>query len=296
MDKTTQILRIYRQSVMLYPDMKLRDIVDKILEKVHVSDTYIYRLIREQKEEEAELERIAEELNLDEKKRTLKVVDGITGTSEIRKNKDGKRALNVPKGVSFDKFCTTFSYPFFGDNFRWQKVCYGEIGDKKNSLMLVHRDAGKSILLNRISQYYMERGWDVLYLGWTDRRKDIAGMVFDYFFAIRQVITKIDSKYHFEIANRARFDTYSTTDRKILGKHPMGRANIVINEDNQVLEDYIRRSDRKLVIIMDDVIDDKFAEEPHKEKEIERRFTSTIYSINPNKFIFCGTKKFAEDF
>jgi hypothetical protein len=57
-----------------------------------------------------------------------------------------------------------------------------------------------------------------------------------------------------------------------------------------------RDQERGLLIIIDDPIDDTFRDERHKEQKLERRFDSTIYNINPDKFIFNGTKKYEEDF
>lgn len=219
----------------------------------------------------------------------------------------------LPDQITFPLFCKYLSYPGYAGLYQWQKDCYTEIKGAKFAEVKVPRDTGKSILFGDLCQYLMQyQQYDILYLGWTDRRKDVAMNIYNFFFIWDQ-IARFKSEYHFTIKNGGRFDCYLITSKDTLGKHSAGKFNRFedISEDDllelaefdqdfskEVRERYLldKNPQRKLLIIIDDPIDDSFRDERTKEDSLERRFKSTIYNINPDKFIFTGTKKFEGDF
>lgn len=192
----------------------------------------------------------------------------------------------IPKNITFPEFVKKYAYPRYGSLFKVQKEIYIVIENNKFSYVTIPRDHGKSIDFGFISQYFMKvLGWDVLYLGWTDRRKDIAEYVYNFFLMRNEVQgakVKTSSSYHFRTNDGGRFDTYLITSKDVLGKHG----------------DYMlsKKRGRPLLMIIDDPIDETFREERHKETKLERKWRSTLSNINAEKIIFSGTRKFEEDF
>ena len=76
----------------------------------------------------------------------------------------------------------------------------------------------------------------------------------------------------------------------------MGVQDRQIVDENRYLEEFVRNTNRPLLLIIDDPIDNTFREERHKEEKLENFFDSTIMGINPDKMQIAGTKKFEEDF
>lgn len=188
-------------------------------------------------------------------------------------------------GIQFQKFVEDFAYPRYGGLFEFQMEIFRMTWQSKWSMINLPRDHGKSIYLAFLCEWAMEDGWDILYLGWTDRRKEIAEFVYAYFVLQNQIASrkiKQSTSGHFQINNGCKFDTYLVTAKEVLGMHAMGKT--------------LDQIERKLLIIIDDPIDETFREERHKEYKLENKWKSTISNINPNKIMFVGTKKFEEDF
>ncbi len=192
----------------------------------------------------------------------------------------------IPKNITFPEFVKKYAYPRYGSLFMVQEEIYEVIEANKFSYVTIPRDEGKSIDFGFISQYFMKvLGWDVLYLGWTDRRKEIAEYIYNFFLMRKEVQDakiKTSSAYHFRTIDGGRFDTYLITSKDVLGKH----------------SDYMlsKQRGRPLLMIIDDPIDETFREERHKEIKLERKWRSTLSNINAEKIIFSGTRKFEEDF
>ena len=187
--------------------------------------------------------------------------------------------------ISFFEFVRDFGYPRYGSLFKFQEELFRITWNEKWSMINLPRDHGKSIYLAFLCEWALEQNWDVLYLGWTDRRKEISEFVYAYFVQHDMITTQKNiqnSTYHFRIENGSRFDTYLITAKEVLGKHALGKT--------------LDQKERRLIIIIDDPIDETFREERHKEYKLEAKWRSTISNINPDKIIFCGTKKFEEDF
>jgi hypothetical protein len=233
------------------------------------------------------------------------VADSKTKQEYEKKKAEADKFLTIPSKVGFFKFAAKFSFPFYPGLYMWQKFAHQFLWkcDKKFLELLVPRDHGKSIWLNNLFQWLMDpdggdEQWDILYLGWTDQRKKVAELVYQYF-QIRGILKKGKnvSEYHFQLEDGCRFDTYLITAKDTLGLHSIGSFGRIIDEENEVLKKYIRSEDgRKLLICIDDPIDITFMDERHKEEKLERQFDSTIYNINPDRFLFVGTKKFEGDF
>jgi hypothetical protein len=220
----------------------------------------------------------------------------------------------MPKFVPFEQFTKVYSFPPYYGLYMWQEECYEVLENNKISKVVVPRDHGKSILLGGYCEHKMDfDDYDVLYLGWTDRRKDVAENVYNYFVitdGLDMNSAKISSPYHFRIKNGGRFDTYLITSKDTLGKHALGvqdRFDKLTKEDLEGLdiefteaikEKYMagKSVERKLLIIIDDPIDETFRQERWKETKLEDKFNSTIANINPDKLIIAGTRKFEEDF
>ncbi len=204
----------------------------------------------------------------------------------------------IRKDMSFPHFCKYHSFPFYNGLYRWQVDWFKTIWQWKYSLTLVSRDHGKSIGHSNICQWVMSaKNYDILYLGWTSRRRDIAQFVYNFFLQRDElVIDKASSPYHFKTIYGTRFDTFSVKSKEILGKHEVGTLDREIIDENRYLEDFLRDSENPLLMIIDDAIDDTFWKERHKEEDLERFFQSTIANINPDKMMTVGTKKFEKDF
>jgi len=190
-----------------------------------------------------------------------------------------------PVGINFSDFVAGWGYPRYGGLFEFQEEIFDICWDFKFSMINLPRDHGKSIYLGFLSQWALENNWDILYLGWTDRRKEVSEFVYAY--CVQQGIiasakTKASSPYHFQILSGAKYDTYIITAKEVLGMHALGQT--------------LDGQNRRLLIIIDDPIDETFREERHKEVKLETKWRSTLSNINPDKIIFTGTKKFEEDF
>lgn len=224
-----------------------------------------------------------------------------------------KSVVKLPSKISFPVFCKTLSYPPYYGLYKWQAECYGVVWNAKVSVVVVPRDHGKSVLWGNISQHALQwEDYDVLYLGWTDRRKEVAENVYNFFQLWDQLdsTTKTSSPYHFKTKNGGRFDTYLVTSKETLGKHSVGeldRFDKLTEADTKELgkaftdkirEKYMagRSKERKLLIFIDDPIDETFRKERHKEKKVETKYNSTIANINAEKVINSGTRKFQEDY
>jgi len=209
----------------------------------------------------------------------------------------GKVPKITPR-MSFERFCKYHSYPMYDGLYRWQYDWFKTVWPAEISLTLVSRDHGKSISHSNICQYVMSLGWDVLYLGWTTRRKEIAQFVYIYFERRNElVVDKTTSPFHFKTRLGTHFDTFSVKSKEVLGMHELGAQDRVILEgENEYLEDFVRESDNKLLLVIDDPIDGTFRKERHKEQELEDFYDSTIMPINPTKTMIVGTKKFKDDF
>jgi hypothetical protein len=221
--------------------------------------------------------------------------------------------VKLPSKITFPTFCKTLSYPPYYGLYRWQEECYQVVWNNKISIVVVPRDHGKSVLWGNLSQHAMQwEDYDVLYLGWTDRRKEVAENIYNFFQLWDELdsSTKTSSPYHFKIKNGGRFDTYLVTSKETLGKHSVGeldRFDKLTDEDTKELgkaftaaikKKYMagRSKQRKLLIFIDDPIDETFRKERHKEHKVETKYNSTIANINAEKVINSGTRKFQEDF
>ena len=225
----------------------------------------------------------------------------------------GKSSISLPKKLDFFTFCKTLSYPPYYGLYEWQEECYQVVWSNKVSLVVVPRDHGKSVLWGNLSQWAIQySNYDVLYLGWTDRRKEVSENIYNFFQLWEQIdsSTKVSSPYHFKTKNGGRFDTYLITSKETLGKHSVGvldRFDKLSPEDIKQLgkeftkvvrRKYMegRSKERKLLIFIDDPIDETFRKERHKELKVETKYNSTIANINAEKIINSGTRKFQEDF
>jgi hypothetical protein len=253
-----------------------------------------------------------------------------------KKEKNGDDILPLPENfMSFEHFCRWFSEPAYRGLYQWQKEHHEKTwGNQKNEhecegfnqfeMTLVSRDHGKSIVYNNKYQWAMQYcNYDVLLLGWTERRKQVALYVYN-FFAHHDLIEtdKRTSPFHFRIRNGGRFDCFLITSKETLGMHSEGEMNrfedlseaeweeftslfdgkesdIEREFSAQEIKEYVESRisiDRKLWISIDDPIDISFMKERHKEESLELKFQSQLYSINPDKWSFTGTHKFEGDF
>lgn len=237
--------------------------------------------------------------------------------AKTQENKKIKKINSKPEQISFPLFCRVSSYPRYKQLYTWQQNCFDTIWPAKYSMVVVPRDHGKSILFGDLCQWALDYdGWDILYLGWTDRRKEVAEFISNYF-DLYDEFDSWKSEYHFHLKNGGKFDCYLITSKETLGMHSLGamdRFKDFTPEEFDSLKEELREYDeefaeeiaiqyskernyeRKLLLVIDDPIDDTFRDERHKEKTLERRYDSTIANINPDKTIFGGTRKFQEDF
>ena len=200
--------------------------------------------------------------------------------------------------MSFVHFCKYHSFPLYKGLYRWQEDWFKVVWPWKYSLTLVSRDHGKSIGHSNLCQWAMTaKQSDILYLGWTSRRKQIAQFVYNFFLQRGElIIDKASSPYHFKTIYGTSFDTYSVKSKEILGMHEVGIMEREIIDENRYLEDFVRNTEKPLIMIIDDAIDSTFRKERHKEEDLEEFFLSTIVNINPDKLMTVGTKKFEDDF
>jgi len=276
---------------------------EQITEIMKIADTSqrnVYRAIA--RLQEANRQTINKSVNKSKKKKKARgrIKKPAKPTPKGFKTKAGGasgKITKITKKMGFGHFSKYHSYPMYGGLYRWQLAWYKKYWKYKISLMNVARDHGKSILLDDVCQYYMSIGWDVLYLGWTARRKQVAIFI-ETFFRQRGelIIDKTSSSFHFRSTLGTSFDTFSVKSKEVLGMHEMGMQDRKIIPENEYLQDFVRDSDNKLLLIIDDPIDGTFREERHKGNKLEDFYDSTIMPINPNKTIIVGTKKYEEDF
>ena len=221
------------------------------------------------------------------------------------------RHLGVKRVLSLDEFCKTLSFPAYYGLMAWQKRVHDVVLRNKATSILVARGHGKSVYLSNFEQWAMTfAGYDILHLGWTARRKEVAENVYGFNVHWDLVkTTKSTSPFHFSTILGGRYDNFLITSKETLGLHGKGdqsRGAMLQDGDLEVFTEEaatrIREhyesnvTQRKLVIVIDDPIDDSFRDERHKEDTLERRFKSTILNIHPHKWIFAGTRKFEGDF
>lgn len=246
---------------------------------------------------------------------------------DIIKEEEKDSSINpLPiKDPGFFKFCRWLSFPAYKGLFKWQKEHHEITWDAEFEMTLAPRDHGKSMTYTMKYEWALQyKEMDVLLLGWTDRRKEIALYVYNFFEYYDQIAAdKRTSPYHFRLKNGGKFDCYLITSKETLGMHSEGAqarfdnmseedwneykslfdvdieedAERVFNEDElKAYVDSRKGSDRKLWISIDDPIDISFMKERHKETTLEMHFNSSLYGIHPEKWSFTGTRKFEEDF
>lgn len=213
--------------------------------------------------------------------------------------------IQIPHNTTFFEFCEKYSYPPYAGLFKFQKELHNAIWNHKYGMIRLPRDHGKSIYLGDLSQAAVDGcieeigKWDILYLGWTDQRKNISEFVYNYMVLrdeIQSSKVKQSSPYHFRTKKGGKFDTYSITSKDTLGFHGIGEFSREYSEENDIRFYTREYSGRKLLMIIDDPIDITFKNERHKERNLERKWNSTLANINPDMIIFTGTHKFVGDF
>nr|URC17536.1 MAG: terminase large subunit [Lokiarchaeota virus Skoll Meg22_1214] len=255
-----------------------------------------------------------------------KTLDPINRSEEAAKltKKTLEEIIVLPlpeKDPGFFNFCRWYAYPRFRGLYKWQKEHHELTWGAKYEMTLVPRDHGKSVMYTQKYQWAMwYHNYDILLLGWTDRRKEIALNVY-IFFSQRGLIDvdKRTSPFHFKLVNGCKFDCYLISSKETLGMHTLGSedrfSNILEEEwkklkklyskdENKIFSVDVfkeiiqeqRDSKRKLWIAIDDPIDISFMKERHKEESLELHFNSTLYPIHPSKWSFIGTHKFEGDF
>lgn len=236
--------------------------------------------------------------------------------------KEEKLVIKLPKeDPGFFDFCKFFAFPRYNGLFDWQKEHHDKTWGSIYEETLVPRDHGKSVEYTQKYEWSMwYQDYDVLLLGWTDRRKQVALDVFTFFKS--QDLIEVDRRttpYHFRLVNGSKFDCYLITSKETLGMHSIGRQNRFLNLTEQEwdhfeelykkdenrefdrweIQKYIAEqvsSEKKLWISVDDPIDISFMKERHKEDTLELHFDSSLYPIHPDKWSFTGTHKFIGDF
>lgn len=245
----------------------------------------------------------------------------ITKRKQLPPNNDNSLIPLPEKDPGFKAFCRWYSFPHYKGAFKWQLESHDKLWPSKYSLELVHRKAGKSVKYGAEYQWAMQyKNMDVLLLGWTDRRKEVAAYVYAFFNQYGLIETdKRTSPFHFRIKNGGKFDCYLITGKETLGMHAVGKQerfmgltqverdelkvllgahNLTGTLSEEELDVFLKSregSERFLWISIDDPIDITFMKERWREKELELRFDSTLYSIDPDKWSFTGTHKFQGD-
>lgn len=246
----------------------------------------------------------------------------------VQENEIDTSIIPLPReDPGFEKFCRWFSIPEYAGLYQWQKEHHELTWGAKYEKTLAPRDHGKSVEYNNKYQWAMQyQGFDILLLGWTDRRKEIAQYVFNFFNYYGLIDgDKRTSPFHFRIINGGRFDCYLITSKETLGMHSEGEQNRFANMTDEEFQEYqslfgVNQDDvadedlaftkeeleayvasrttthRKLWISIDDPIDISFMKERHKEEQLELHFNSSLYGIHPDKWSFTGTRKFEGDF
>lgn len=316
--KIAEIIKIVRYTPKLKKEQR-----EQIAEENDCSERTVYRALKIVREATEEEEKKKADIVSDKKKKKTSKKSSKKGSKKkkkksSKKNKGGppstlpkilhtpksfqKPILNrippIDKATPFEYFCKVFSFPYYKGLYKWQYEWFKKVWASEISLTLVARDHGKSIGHCNVCQWAMTAGgYDVIYLGWTSRRKQIADFTYNFFLQRRElIIDKASSNYHFKTKYGTSFDTFSVKSKEILGMHEMGSMEREIIDDNKYLEDFVRDSDNPLLMVIDDAIDGTFKKELHKEKALEDFYESTIVSINPNKMLIVGTKKFKKDF
>lgn len=225
---------------------------------------------------------------------------------------------NDPGFFDFSKF---FAFPRYAGLYNWQKEHHKLTWESIYEETLVPRDHGKSVEYTHKYEWAMQyKDYDVLLLGWTDRRKQVALDVYTFFKSQGLIIVdKRSTPYHFRLVNGSKFDCYLITSKETLGMHSIGRQNRFTNLtdeewehfeslyrkdenkefDREAIQEFVKRrlgTVKKLWISIDDPIDISFMKEGHKEETLERHFNSSLYPIHPDKWSFTGTHKFIGDF
>jgi len=258
--------------------------------------------------------------------------EGETFEDIFKKTKSKKKSndKNTPEAIiiplptddpGFFKFSKYFAFPRYDGLFQWQKEHHELTWGSKYEETLVPRDHGKSVEYSHKYQWAMwYQDFDVLLLGWTDRRKQIALEVYSFFKSQDLIeVDKRSSPFHFRLSNGSKFDCYLITSKETLGMHSVGKqsrfANMSDDEwkdfenlyqedenkefDVEEIKKYVAQqvaSEKKLWISIDDPIDESFMKERHKEDTLELHFNSSLYPIHPYKWSFTGTHKFIGDF
>lgn len=225
------------------------------------------------------------------------------------------------KDPGFFKFARYYAFPRYRGLFKWQKEHHSLTWSSKYEETLVPRDHGKSVEYTHKYQWAMQyQDFDVLLLGWTDRRKQIALDVYNFFKSYDLIeVDRRSTPFHFRIKNGGKFDCYLITSKETLGMHSVGKQVRFSNmsdeewkefedlyeedenkefdaeEVKKYMEDHLG-TDKKLWISIDDPIDETFMKERHKEDTLELHFDSSLYPIHPYKWSFTGTRKFQGDF
>jgi len=239
-----------------------------------------------------------------------------------KSKKSDELVISLPKkDPGFFDFSKFFAFPRYNGLFNWQKEHHNVTWKSEYEETLVPRDHGKSVEYCHKYEWAMQyQNYDVLLLGWTDRRKQVALDVYTFFKSQDLIeVDKRSSPYHFRLKNGSKFDCYLITSKETLGMHSIGRQNRFTNLSDEewdhfeglYREDENREFDRetiqkfveerlssikKLWISIDDPIDISFMKETHKEETLEMHFNSSLYPIHPDKWSFTGTHKFVGDF
>ena len=241
---------------------------------------------------------------------------------EKKEEKSDELIITLPKeDPGFFDFSKFFAFPRYAGLFNWQKEHHKHTWKSIYEETLVPRDHGKSVEYTHKYEWAMwYQDYDVLLLGWTDRRKSVALDVYTFFKSQGLIeIDKRSSPYHFRLTNGSKFDCYLITSKETLGMHSIGRqnrfTNLTDNEwdhfeslyrkdeneefDRKTIQKFVKErlsSVKKLWISIDDPIDISFSKERHKEETLELHFNSSLYPIHPDKWSFTGTHKFMGDF
>ncbi len=214
------------------------------------------------------------------KKRILDQIQNKDVLNKLRANLPLNEKVRILPSLFTEFVKNCFPYTIL---YKWQYELFKHLEENDMSLIVVARDHGKSVLLVMYIEYLLDvKKMDVMLLGWTDRRKQLAEFIYVYFLRNNLITTESvvkNTANHFKTKDGNRFDCYGLKDKAILGMH----ADIY-------------GSKQGLCLIIDDPIDESFEMYPSKERDLENRWESTIANINPNKTIICGTRKFEGDF
>ncbi len=150
----------------------------------------------------------------------------------------------------------------------------------ENILILWPRGHGKTWLLAWYIEWNMKHSaYKCMYLSITDVINDVADWVFlwawdNNLLAEGDLVEKAirrNTPKTFNLVNGSKFKIYSVMDKAIRGKH-----------------DY--------VIFMDDVIEEGSETHPSRQRELERRWDSTLSKIRRSKLVIVNTRVYEGDF